>query len=406
MNKFFSIKKILLIIVPCVLIFFLGCVTTFAMTPIPPDSIDEFTQNGQYDEWLQNANIIGDHKISRNMYLESSEEIESLNNASGPDQRPLTNRSWMPTEGTIKVLTLLVEFPDQLHYSNETIEAARTNMFGEENVNSSNYPYESVAAYYKRSSYNKLNISGDVLGWYKTKNNSSYYEQQGDRMVLIREVLEYYKSQGLDFEQYDNDNDGYLDGLYIRYANRTHSLGGFWWAYMYYGGSMDWYEIDGKKIYGYVWIPNNEVSTGWKGAQTTIHETGHLLGLPDLYDYDGNYSSRQGPDGGVGGFDMMDANRGDHNAFSKYLLGWVEPTIISSGYQTVDLKPYATNPHAILVMPNATSNALSEFYIAQYVTFTGNYSDLPNLYRPINLQNQGGVICKAISYRRCCCLPY
>ena len=60
----------------------------------------------------------------------------------------------------------------------------------------------------------------------------------------------------------------------------------------------------------------------------TIHETGHALGLPDYYDYEpGN-----GPDGGVGGLDMMDINWGDHNVFSKWLLDWLTPQVMSAAY--------------------------------------------------------------------------
>jgi len=57
-----------------------------------------------------------------------------------------------------------------------------------------------------------------------------------------------------------------------------------------------------------------------------IHETGHALGLPDYYDYD----DKVGPRGGVGGLDMMDNNWGDHNPFSKWLLGWLELTFVAA----------------------------------------------------------------------------
>jgi M6 family metalloprotease-like protein len=59
------------------------------------------------------------------------------------------------------------------------------------------------------------------------------------------------------------------------------------------------------------------------------------LGLPDYYDYD----DTTGPKGGVGGWDMMDYNGGDHNAFSKYLLGWIDPLVIRSGTQKIILPP-------------------------------------------------------------------
>ena len=48
-------------------------------------------------------------------------------------------------------------------------------------------------------------------------------------------------------------------------------------------------------------------------AHTYIHEMGHMLGLPDYYDY----SFKSSP---TGMYDMQDNNVGDHNPFSKMHL--------------------------------------------------------------------------------------
>ena len=61
----------------------------------------------------------------------------------------------------------------------------------------------------------------------------------------------------------------------------------------------------------------------------TIHETGHALGLPDLYDPE--ETNGIGPKGGVGGLDMMDMNSGDLNGYFKFLLGWNRPTVVRWG---------------------------------------------------------------------------
>jgi PKD repeat protein len=95
-----------------------------------------------------------------------------------------------------------------------------------------------------------------------------------------------------------------------------------------------------------------------------IRETGHLLGLPDYYDYDAS----TGPKGGVGGWDMMDAHWGDHNAFSKYLLGWIDPFMINAGTQEVILPPTRTTPsdNTVLIMPGAVPDSFGEFFLVQY----------------------------------------
>ena len=75
-------------------------------------------------------------------------------------------------------------------------------------------------------------------------------------------------------------------------------------------------------------------------ARTYIHETGHMLGLIDYYS-----DNSSAPAGMV---DMMDFNIGDHNAYSKFSLGWVNPRIATkSGEYT--LKPFQENGDCIIV---------------------------------------------------------
>ena len=49
----------------------------------------------------------------------------------------------------------------------------------------------------------------------------------------------------------------------------------------------------------------------------------------DYYNYDaGDESSTTPYLAPAGCLDMMDFNIGDHMAYSKFLLGWIEPTVI------------------------------------------------------------------------------
>jgi hypothetical protein len=219
----------------------------------------------------------------------------------------------IPSIGTYKMFALLIDFPDYPHKADSSVY--RSMLFG--TGNPVNYPYEGLRSYYQRSSYGKLNLTGDVYGWYRAKSNrESYVNRAGD---LIAEAMQFY---GIDASQYTTSY------KIIIWTGPDNGWGNFWWAY--YTGSYSWqWEATSPRV--------------------VIHETGHALGLPDYYDYDENV----GPSGGLGGLDMMDGNWGDHNCFSKWLLDWLSPVWIANAAETRDfvLSPSALAPEAVAVMP-------------------------------------------------------
>ena len=276
----------------------------------------------------------------------------------------------MQSKGTVKTLALLIEFPDYPHVNSS--EYIYSNLFGP--GDSSHGYFDSLSNYYKRSSYQQLNISGSVLGWYKTNyNRDTIVQSDFEREKLIKEVMNYYHNEGHDFSQYDNDNDGYIDCLMVYWSGPDNGWANFWWGEKIYFNDPT-YSIDGKKIGGYTWQwESNPVgSPFW--ADTAIHEVGHILGLPDYYDYNPDI----GPKGGAGGLDIMDGVWGDHNGFSKWVLDWISPNVISSGTQSLTLNPSGISKDAVLMMPEITINDLfSEFFLVQNRSRTGNDIDYP-----------------------------
>lgn len=273
----------------------------------------------------------------------------------------------MPTTGNVKVLCLLVEFNDYRFNPANTQAMINGALFG--NGDAANAPYESLQKYYQRSSYNKLTLQGNTLGWYRTAYNRSAVTQNYiGRENLIKEVINHYNALGHDFSQYDNDGDGDVDLIYVIYAGPDTGWGNFWWAYQ-----TSWqdqtYVTDGKRYGKYVFQFQNYNVADPFTPRVIIHETGHALGIPDFYDYDGDV----GPDGGVGGLDIMDGNRGDHNCYSKWLLGWLTPTFIGSGSQNRQLRPSGTTEDCVMIWPGAAAAAqFSEMYMVQNRTKTGN----------------------------------
>ena len=339
------------------------------MEPPRKGDIARFAADGSLAERLEHARRIGNDRTSPSLLYKFGQRNGLLPLNSAP---PPAWQGGLPSTGSPKVLVLLVDFAEYPRSTENTVSYVKRQMFGAGTA--ANKPYESLTNYYQRSSYGKLNIQGDVLGWYRAKYGRRYYSSLGDgagQEALIKEVIEYYDSLGQDFSQYDSDGDGAIDALFIKWTGPDRGWSSFWWAYQTSYASPD-LVVDGKHVGSYVWSwianPGYDGSTRYQ-PQVDIHETGHLLGLPDLYDYDGNKRNRLGPDGGVGGLDMMDGNWGDHNAFSKAMLGWLTPQVVgmrgSSSIRT--LAPSGSSPDAVLIMPGADGNNIfSEFFIAQY----------------------------------------
>lgn len=269
----------------------------------------------------------------------------------------------MPSTGDVKVLVILIEFPDYIHSETKYSHNFVSNyLFGP-----SDYPHESISSFYNKSSLGKLNIEADVLGWYKTKNRSNYYtsnyrDYASDYIII--EALEYYESQGYDFSIYDANNDGFVDAVYALYSRNFDSRSDTWWAYQTFLENE--FILDNKIICNYMWASVSFIESD--GALTFIHETGHLMGLDDYYDY----NEYDGPRGGLGGADLMDDTQGDHGPISKIILGWIEPIIVETKDYfdlTIDLKPFVSSGEVLLITPEY-NGIYGEYFLVDFYTPT------------------------------------
>ncbi len=316
----------------------------------------------------------------------ASPEVQSsaADDVNAQTGRQAPTRQGLPTIGTVKIPVLLVDFSDAPHTSTQTVADVQSKMFG--TGDKALYPYNSLKNYYERSSDYKLTITGDVYGWYRALYPRGYYEGFVDneghvdkklgRQLLISEAIGYWNARGTNFAQYDNDNNGNIDGIFLKYTGPKGPWDSFWWPCQPTWKTPD-LVVDGKRINKYVW---SDYGTTYR-PKIDMHETGHLLGLPDLYDY----KLKEGPCGGVGGLDMMDGNWGDHNCFSKWLLGWIPSTefvVVSSGSKQVQLSHLALSLvgakyyKAVVIMPGVHS-PFSEFFMVEYRDQTANDKDYP-----------------------------
>lgn len=295
----------------------------------------------------------------------------------------------LPSLGNPKVLVIPIEFndiPAPLDMK-ENLEKA---FFG----SSEDVGWESLQSYYYKSSYGKLNIEGEVLEPFDTGHTVNYYNEmysdyleKYDRYInglttvypesvewsIINKALMYYDEQ-IDYSEYDADKDGYIDSLYIVYANQyVNEEDSLWWAFTneYLTDEFEYYddvEADYYTFLSYTFLFDefygNEIILN---SETIIHETGHLLGLQDYYDYD----PTQGPNGGIGGADMMDYNVGDHNPFSKLILGWVNPYVVVGKDSTIEIGKFSETGDCVVVFKEFNNSYFDEYLIIDYYTPDG-----------------------------------
>lgn len=286
--------------------------------------------------------------------------------------------NYMPAEGEAKILLIRVDFPGTTFEEGDTEEALNEIAFGGNDSAYTAYPYESLQAYYDRSSYGKVHISGNTVS-YTAQHERSYYEQTGIA-DLYKETLDALDPQ-IDFSQYDGDGNGYIDGLYLHFAGENSGWGSIWWSQVYHNLLSDT-QYDGTYVGGCATL--HEKSNSKEGAITMIHETGHLFGLSDYYNY-----NTQAYGDGMGAYDMMMDNRGDHNAFSKWLLGWIrddevrrismennEPVEENVTLESLSKAKDGEKNYKCAVISPSDGGLFSEYLLVEYDTEQQNQSGL------------------------------
>lgn len=343
------------------------------MAPPGPGEIKQYRKNGSLKERMQFAEMLGNNRINPAL----------LNTQSGFHNRGVSTEalpygSGLPASGSPKIFTLLIEFPLLPHTQEQSL--IEDKLFGEGDEDE--YPYESLAKYYYRSSYGALDIQGTALPWYRARLPRIMYSDPlaiGVRQ-LIKEALRYH-DRSHDFSQYDNNGDGVIDYFAVIWTGPDWGWGSIWWGWCNMDGSMfrnDPFTVDGKRlgVFSWQWETNEEKEdTDEFNPRTIIHETGHALGLPDYYDYEKD----EGPEGGVGSYDMMGAGSSfDHNAFSKWLLDWISPEVYSGLPETKAFRPAAQQPDCLMLAPTAdTADIFSEYFLVQNRSPVANDSTVP-----------------------------
>lgn len=266
--------------------------------------------------------------------------------------------------------------------------------FGE----SSDTEWQSVSSFYQKSSYGALKITGTVSKWYKSNlSPNDILNQKAKAGALhsgsfdptwniLEDAISWYKTEyGDNLTDYDNDKDGFIDGVWLIYGcpdGKTDSSFDqkIFWAYNYkdYSASESANTLS-PVAFSYCWASYDFMNTGYGAtkidAHTYIHETGHLLGLDDYYV--ASRSTGEENYGPMGGLDMMDMNIIDHNAWSKFALGWTRPYVVSDS-TTITLESSVKTGQAIILPTSKgwNNNAFDEYVMMEFYTPDGlNFKD-------------------------------
>ncbi len=351
----------------------------------------------------------GQHEVSPALLAQAQQRISGTSEASllgdsNDSLFPSGETLGLSTTGKARAVVIRVDFPASEDGSeaaetipeNETDEDLFNAFNGPQDTTNALYPYESLHAYYERSSFGKLDYQATEIAHYTTQHPRSYYASSVTAEGLFIEALNGVDDQ-IDFSQADANNDGYIDAIYLQFAGACGKWSSVWWPHEFNfssNSSLGQLEFDGKHACATVMFP---ARTHWSDhlEQMLIHETGHVLGLPDLYRYIGD------PAPCTGTFDMMDNNTGDQNGLFKWLLGWITPEDITYVLTTskgvdvrigtgeivhyddaanVDLTPYTSDVTEetggfVAVSPDETilsGNLFTSFFLLQFDHAAGN----------------------------------
>ena len=355
-------------------------------TKISSDSTTQYVTNTQTSK---NTTIIVDPDVMDNYYKLG--QAPSVNYYSISKEDEYLDWRYLKSTGTQKVLVVPVyvtEYVSTISWTTIKADIEET-MFGDPE-NGKLY-WESLASFYSKSSFGKLTITGTVLnqpmGPYTVSQLSST-EDTGAEDICIDNLDSYLNNQGITKTDYDQDKDGCLDLVMFIYlapnASNDYSLSqDDFWAYCYSTGYIG--TKSNPKINNYLWASYDfmyEVDGGVKGnkgldAHTYIHETGHTLGLDDYYIYENNSSYSC-----TGENIMMASNICDHDAFTKFALGWTTPYVVTGNCE-ISLSPSLNNGDSIILYAGTKfdDNAFAEYLIFEYYTPNGlNKKDVDNTY--------------------------
>lgn len=270
----------------------------------------------------------------------SGEQVIARRKAAAAAKEPRRAKANYGAIQPTKLLVLLVNFSDK------SMQTSHNKAFFENLLNGS---MPSVQDYFKTSSGGTYVPVFDVFGPYTLGNNMAYYgandsngdDQRPDQMVVDACALA--AADGCNFSNYDTNNDGTVDNIYVIYAGYGEAAGAP--ANTIWPHSWEIYSqnVSGTLKYNNKYLGHYACSaelsgksgTNSDGVGTFAHEFSHVIGLPDYYDTDYGENSEnyvtpgewtlmdQGSYNGNGQYPPL------YSAYDKYFMGWMTPKFLA-----------------------------------------------------------------------------
>lgn len=308
--------------------------------------------------------------------------------SSCPDgQKPLN------ISGRQRGLVILVDFQD-VKFTLPDIRATIDRQMNEAGYND-NGNSGSVHDYFLAQSYGQFDLSFDVVGPVTVSHDEAYYgapsgrlsDVAPERMVYEAVKLAHEQQSGLDFSQYDWNNDGEAELVFIVYAGYGQAQGApaetIWphqWKLSEAGLSLS---VDGVKFDNYA-CSCELMGSGLDGEPpvldgigTACHEFSHCFGLPDMY-HTGSRTDIFGMDMwsildygcyADGGFQPV-----GYTAYERWSCGWLTPTELNAA-ATVERMPALANQPVAYIIHN--ERVPTEYYLLENRQAVGTDSELP-----------------------------
>jgi M6 family metalloprotease-like protein len=306
-----------------------------------------------------------------------------------------------PLIGSPRALVILVNFSDNV-FKTPSPQVAFTNLLNQDGY-SANGGTGSARDYFMASTYGKFAPTFDVVGPFTLANNIAYYGanasngDDGKAEYMIAEACA-AANASVDFANYDVDNDGYVDNVFVYYAGYNEAEGASAntiWPHrfdLYSGGYPNNRIFDGKTVNNYACTSELKGASGTSmcGVGTFCHEFGHVLGLVDYYHTTESKTTLET-------WDIMDGgaynNSGRtpplYSVYDRFFLGYLTPQQYSFGAsltlnplyqgktQPTDTKNQAFLFSATTHNLNGANPSPKEFFMVEYRKKTGWDAYLP-----------------------------